>query len=351
MQTLYYSIHKVNNVDGTASTELFQQQNEINTYINELVEQCVGQDGDREYRFDEHRITTISRLENIVLNNNRDAECLALANRLGQIENNKNDEYSNLKHEIPQGLLVVVLVDMESEDVTRNRLIIAKADYTEFIEKTSGIRTNGLPTKKKVFKSFITSYNIDNEHVDFTSMMTFDPQKSKATYWWDDFLELEQPRTDTDNTKTAMSVIKKEILNKIKENNREAYLPLYRSTMVYMGTEGEFDLEYYRDVVFGGQAINDPTFDMAAWQRKITNLPDGRKKFDRQFTKVVEEIKQPEVATDIELAPLIDLRIKGPFEGMADVIKAIEHNGRRGVFIQSENGYNTVHGLEQEEQQ
>lgn len=350
MQTTYYSIHKVNNADGTASVEQFQQQDEIDAYIDELVEQCVEQNGDREYGFDENRDVTKVRLDHIVQANNRDAECLALASRLAQIENSKNDEYANLMHDIPQGLLVVALVDMERDDVPRNRLIIAKADYTEFIEKTTGARTNGLPTKKKVFKSFIASFSIDNGHVDYTSIMTFDPQKNKATYWWNDFLELKQPRTDTDNTKTAMNVIKREILNKIKESHREAYLPLYGSTMVYMRTEGEFDLEYYRDVVFGGQVINDPTFNMATWQQKITNLPDGRKKFDRHFTKMVDEIKQPEVATDIELAPLVDLRIKGPFEGMGNVIKAIEYNGQRGVFIQSDNGYITVRGMEEERQ-
>ena len=45
MQTTYYSIHKVNNADGTASVEQFQQQDEIDAYIDELVEQCVEQNG------------------------------------------------------------------------------------------------------------------------------------------------------------------------------------------------------------------------------------------------------------------------------------------------------------------
>ena len=89
---------------------------------------------------------------------------------------------------------------------------------------------------------------------------------------------------------------------------------------------------------------------MEAWKQKITNLPNGRKKFDRHFTKIVDEITQPEVGTDIELATLVVLRIKGPFEGMADTIKAIEYEGEQGVFISSERGYTMVEGLNNREE-
>ena len=350
MRTLFYKIFRINNVDGTAAVEQFQQQNEIDTYIDELMDQCVSQDGDREYVFDTDRETTETRLSNIIVARNRDEECLRLASRLAQVEHSKNDEYANLKHNIPLGVLVIALVDIGQVGVL-NKIVLAKADYTEYIEQTTGARTAGLPTRKKVFKSFIASYRADRGGVEFPSMMTFDPQKNKASYWWDDFLELLQPRTDSDNTKTAMSVIKKEILNKIKLSHKGAYLPLYNSTMVYMKTEGDFDLEDYRDNVFGAQHINVEGFDMEVWKQKITNLPNGRKKFDRHFPKVVDDIKQPEMGTDIELTPLVVLHIKAPFEGMANTIKAIEYEGERGVFISSELGHDMVDGLNNVEEQ
>lgn len=350
MQTLYYKILKIDNVNGTADFEQFAQLDEIDSYIDELVEQCVSQRGDREYELDPDRLTTKTRLTNIITETDRDEECRRLANRLAQIEHSKNDEYANLRNSIPLGLLVVAIVDMEHPGEP-NKIVLAKADYTEFIEQATGARTSGLPTKKKIFKSFIASYSINGAHVEFPSLMTIDPQKTKATYWWNDFLELNQQRTNSYNTKTAMSVIKKEILNKIKLSHQPAYLPLYRSTMVYMKTEGDFDLEEYRDNVFGAQRINVLGFNMDEWKQRITNLPDGRKKFDRHFTKVIEDITQPDVGTDIELAPLVVLHIKGPFEGMENVIKAIEYNGEHGVFISSERGHAMVEGMNNEEEQ
>ena len=349
MHTIYYKILRIDNVNGIASEELFQQQNEIGSYVDELVEQCVGQEGDREYLFDPERLTTKTRIENIITDRNRDEECLRIANRLAQVEHSKNDEYANLMHNIPHGVLVVAIVDMEQAG-EGNKVVLAKADYTEYIEQTTGVRTTGLPTRKKIFKSFIATYQIVDGNVVFPTLMTFDPQKNKASYWWNDFLELVQPRTDSDNTKTAMNVIKKDILNKIKLSYSGAYLPLYNSTMAYMKTEGDFDLEVYRDNVFGAQRINAAGFDMETWKQKITNLPNGRKKFDRHFTKIVDDITQPEVGTDIELATLVVLRIKGPFEGMADTIKAIEYEGEQGVFISSERGYTMVEGLNNREE-
>lgn len=351
MRTNYYKILRVDNVQGTASVEVFQQHQEIDSYVDELVKQCLEHPGDREYEFKNPDTTCCNRLKNVVLGVNRDAECQSLADRLAQVENNKNDQYANLKNRIPQGLLIIALVDTEEGEAPRERIIMAKADYTEFIEKTSGVKTSGLATKKKVFKSFIATYQIADGNVSFPLLMTFDPQKPKAAYWWDDFLDLKQPRTNADNTKAAFKAIKHDILKKIREKHKEAYLPLYRSTMAYMQTEGDFDLEHYRDEVFGGQLINDPTFDMAAWQQKITNLPNGKNKFDRSFPKVVEEITQPEVGTDIELTPLVALHIKGPFEGMENTIQAIEHQGHRGVFVITDDGYDMVHGLTNEGEQ
>ena len=84
MRTLFYKIYRISNVDGTAEVEQFQQQNEIDTYIDELMDQCVSQDGNREYVFDPGRLTTKTRLSNIIEARNRDEECLRLACRLAQ---------------------------------------------------------------------------------------------------------------------------------------------------------------------------------------------------------------------------------------------------------------------------
>ncbi len=190
MRIIYYKILRVDNEQGTASFEEFESQQNISTYVKELVEQCLKRPGDREYEFLDDNSECCTSLKNIVLGNNSDRECETLANRLARVENDKNDLYSNLKNNIPQGLLIIALVDMEIEEGLKERLVIAKADYMEFIAKTSGEMTSGLATKKKVFKSFIATYQITDGNVTFPLLITFDPQKPKAVYWWSDFLGL-----------------------------------------------------------------------------------------------------------------------------------------------------------------
>lgn len=346
MRTIYSKFCKVDNVAQTASEANFEVPVNINVYIQELITDCTAKAGDREYKFDDTRDTTKPRIVKIIKDIERDATSLALADRLAKVEYERNRKYSQLRGEIPTGILLVAYVDMELCGQNEFKFILAKADYTEFIEEITGQKKTGLPTKKKLFKSFITNVTWEEGEPKLKQLKTYDPKKDTASYWWDDFLELSEVRSDSVNTLNAMNLLKKEILNKVKENHKEAYLPLYNATVRYMRTRGEFDLEYFRDNVFGAQVINDPTFEMDKWKKKITKLTRGETRFDSVFTKKPEEIKERSFATEIELTPLIELRIKNNFSTQDTVIKAKEEDGDEGIFIKSETGYKYAKGLE-----
>jgi hypothetical protein len=112
-----------------------------------------------------------------------------------------------------------------------------------------------------------------------------------------------------------------------------------------MRTRGSFDLEYFRDSVFGGQVINDPTFNMEKWKNKITKLTKEEKRFDRVFEKQPEVVKERSYATELELTPLIELRIKNNFSTQDTVIRARRDEGDDGIFIKSDSGYKYAKGL------
>jgi hypothetical protein len=97
--------------------------------------------------------------------------------------------------------------------------------------------------------------------------------------------------------------------------------------------------------VFGAQVITDQTFDMEKWKNKITRLTKGDKRFDRVFKKAPEEIKERSVATELDLTPLIQLKIKSNFAAQDTVIRAKKDNGDEGIFIKSETGFKYAKGL------
>lgn len=345
MRTLYSKFYKVDNVAQTASEANFEMPVNINTYIQELIEDCTRKTGDREFKFDDTRETAKNRVMNIINDEGRDATALALAERLTVVEHDRNEKYSQLKGEIPTGILLVAYVDMELEGQSEYKVVLAKADYTEFIEEITGQKKTGLPTKKKLFKSFIVNVRMEGGNAHLYQLKTYDPKKDTASYWWDDFLELKEARTNSENTLNAMKLLKKEILNPIKEKHKEAYLPLYNATVRYMRTRGDFDLEYFRDNVFGAQVINDAAFDMDKWKKKITKLTKGDTRFDSVFAKTPEEIKERSFGTEIELTPLIELRIKNDFSTQDSVIRARKDGGDEGIFIKSESGFKYAKGL------
>ncbi len=349
MKTVYSKFYKVDNVTQMASEANFEVPVNINAYIQDLIEDCTKKAGDREYKFDETRTTTQPRVMNIINDEKRDATALALADRLTKVEHRRNEQYSQLKGEIPTGILLVAYVDMELDGQSEFKVIIAKADYTEFIEEITGQKKAGLPTKKKLFKSFIVNVTWEDGVPKLSNLKTYDPKKDTASYWWDDFLELSEVRTNAENTQNAMKLLKKEILTPIKEQHKEAYLPLYNATVRYMRTRGSFDLEYFRDNVFGAQVINDPTFNMEKWKNKITKLTKEEKRFDRVFEKQPEVVKERSFSTELELTPLIELRIKNNFSTQDTVIRARRDEGDDGIFIKSDSGYKFAKGLENPE--
>ena len=345
MRTVYWNFYRIDNVNQTASVETFDSLDDINNYALDLIRMCAERAGDRDYAFDHTRHTTHDYLTNIICDNDREGNSLLLAEKLATVESDTNDQIAHLNSEIPPGVLFVAYVDMELDGQNLFKFVLAKADYTEFIQQVTGRVTSGLPTKKKIFKSFMMNVNQDIEPVSLSNLVTFDPMKTKANYWWNQFLELKEVRSDELNTQTAMKLLKNQILDKIKEQNREAYFPLYNCTVGYMRTEGEFDLEEFRDNVFGAQLINDPTFDMERWKQKITNLTAGETKFDLHFTKKPQVVKDKMYETELSLGPYIDLKVKRNFAGQENVIKPMEDNGDRGIFIKSESGYSYANGI------
>jgi hypothetical protein len=349
MRTIYWNFYRIDNVNQTARVETFDSLDNINAYAMDLIGLCAERAGDRDYQFDRTRHNTRDYIMSIINDVNRDGDSLLLAERLARVEFETNNQIAHLNSEIPQGVLFVAYVDMELDGENLYKFVLAKADYTEFIEQVTGAVTSGLPTKKKIFKSFMVNINRNEEPVALFNLITFDPTKTKANYWWDKFLELQELRSDEQNTKTAMKLLRSQILDKIKLQHKEAYLPLYNCTVGYMRTEGDFDLEEFRDHVFGAQIINDPTFDMERWKQRITNLTAGDSKFDSHFTKKPREIKEKMYETELPLTPYIDLKVKRNFSGQENVMKPMEDNGDQGIFIKSDAGYSFANSISNQE--
>lgn len=342
MEVEYYRLLKIDNTQNMVTVENYANEQNISDYIWELITNCVDTEGDREYIFESTLQTMQDHLNKIILNTNRDEICEKIAKKLLAVEKDTKDKIARLNKDIPNGVLMISYAKMTE---TEYKIVITKADYTEFLEELSGDKKSGLPTKKKIFKSFIMNVTIDGDNYDIGKILTFDSNTStKAIYWWKTFLELSEVRDDEKNTLTAYHAIKKEILEPIRKKHPEDFLYLRNATIAYFRGEGEFNLIHYKDNILGNYLPVDNTLKINDLRTKIAKLPE-KHKFDPVFQKKTDVVRD-KFKDVIKLTDEIELKIKQDILNIKRVIKPhIDNEGKQYVMILSPDGYKYAEGL------
>lgn len=305
MEIIYHRLYKVDITTQEVSLQEFAENDNVNNYVKDLLQNVSNNDGEREYLFEESSLTMKTYLNNIINDEERDSTSEMIAKRLLQEEIKAQKRIEHLNKHIQKGILIISYVQMTD---TENKIILSKADYNEFIEEITGNLKSGLPTKKKIFKAFIANVTISDEDNEITRLITYDSNTTKAAYWSKEFLELQEIRDDEKNTLTAYNAIKKDIIEPLRKKHKADYLCLWNATVAYFRGEGDFDLLHYRDSIIGNYQPMDNTLKLDDVKTKIDKLPP-KYKFDSSF------IKRPNVVKDkfkntIKLSNEIDLVIK-----------------------------------------
>ncbi|MDR2406881.1 MAG: nucleoid-associated protein [Bacteroidales bacterium] len=307
----------------------------LRDYVMNVLNKVLESVGDREYRFQSNSITMQTWLNQIITQDETENVSKLIAQRLLNTEIEAQKRIEHLDKEIPKGMLIVSLVDMELSEHNEKKIIIIKADYNQIIERRTGSLQEGLATKKKFYKAFIANV-ISNE---IMKMTTYDTNSTMANYWWKDFLELEVIRKDNINTKNAFDAIEKEIINPIKSKSRQDYLHLWNLTLGYFRLEGEFNLDDYRDNIIGRYVPYDESISISDLQAKCNDL-SNRGKFDRRFNKDISKIKGKKLKKIIRLTNEIDLILKDTVPNLSDILVADENEaGEKFLKIKSPEGY------------
>lgn len=345
MRTIYYKLLRLTNQLGTAEFANFEFLGNIENYVTNILVQTANASVERKYKFNVNLHTTKDRINCLLTQHGVSLEntMLEMGNHLASIEKQFNDNNQHLKGHIPDGVLLIAYVDMETDECD-HKIIILKSDYDEFIAEHTGQQSTGLSVKNQIFKT--CQYNVrwyDNSY-EIQQIAASDSTKRQAAYWLKDFLELESIRQDKENTEKAYDLIKKKILNPLKENHKPDYLILYNSTISYMRSDGMFDLDYYKEEIVGNYIPYDDTLDVNSLKGKIDQLRNSDK-FDAQFPKVPSAIKD-KLKSVIKLTDEMYLNIKHDIPGLASKIFPFEQGQRKGITIISHEGFDYAKGVQ-----
>lgn len=342
METEYLRLIKIDHDNNCVEVENIDEQENVRDYVMAIIEQISENAGDREYRFKAEEITMKTYLDSLVMNDNRDEQSIAIANRLLTKENQAQERYSRIT-EIQKGILLIGFCKMTDIEY---KVVICKADYTEFIEEATGQKKNGLPTKKKIFKSFCGNVTMNGGVHTFGKLVTFDVNSNQAKYWYSDFLDLDVCLDDTENTKKAFSYINSKILDPLRSNHPHEHLRLWNMTVGYMRSEGEFSIDHYADNILGTYQPEDG-LDMAPLVRKAKELP-SKYGFDNRFNKVPTAIKR-RFMQEYKLTDDIKLTLTNHIQNLSSTIKAYKDpEDNKYIMIKSEEGYRIANTIRNE---
>lgn len=235
--------------------------------------------------------------------------CETIANRFLRKEIEAKGSVRQLPIEVRSGCLILAYIEEENS----HQYLIAKMDWSEFLQRVNLNRTQGIEiNKNRLGKSCLFTLNMDSDN-NVTIINAQVLLDNKASYFCKDFLELTPIFKDDYNTETMVNTT----LQLIDTNFRKKYPQdrlLLRNTFIhYVRTNDFID---YADIhqnifekFFSDSTCHIEEQDKKHFMEKSDKLPET-KRFSRQFTRVPEKIKARVIQSKYKLTSFASLEIQ-----------------------------------------
>jgi hypothetical protein len=340
MENIFDSIHSMD-LEGVKLEKRSATEGAIEEYIIDLIKKSRINKNKRAFKFASETVELHTLVMEIV-NTGFDQKILIdntdrIAKRWFDKEKDTQEKYSQIMS-LPKGSLI------QSYFQTRDSFLflIAKIEHEDYIDEIEYNKQVGLPFDKRILKTCIielkeveTVYEEDEDGVpkfDVDNIYVTDSNAKIATYWYKDFLELEELNTNEMNTRTAFKAIDWEI-KKVKKSSPPDYTLLRNNLIGYFKTKEDFTIDNVIEYVFGDYPAESQELDLEKVKRDIRALPK-KKNFDTQFSIIKKEVK---ARRNYDVNDKIEIRLKDHIDRMRDVVYSEEKRGDKFIVIKTEN--------------
>lgn len=288
----------------------------FNEYIEQLIDYINNNTSVREYKTHSVNTEVIAEVLSIIRNQanvdviKQNIDQIAL--RLLRKEKEANERISQLDTNVQKGSLILALLEDESNIL----FLLAKVEHTDFFDDTDySVKSGFSKDTKKIWKTCL--FEIDDLNaLEFGARIYSD---TVAKYWWSDFLELEELKSDEYNTKTAFRSIEMTLNRNIKQVAPHDHMIIRNAMYLYFNRVEHFDYGEMLDQTIRNYVPDDMTEEVKTrLLEKLEVLPQERR-FDRQFSPVPSTIKSKMKKT-YEVYNGIQIRIPGGMEELKDII-------------------------------
>jgi len=325
------SLHHIDLTQDEIPASPITEEEDLNDYIKTLVRGIRSSKNNRRYKFKSETTQVAAAIKAIINQGDYESNTQIIAARLLDREKITQEKISPMRKEIQKGSLLQSYLSVDGVDF----VIITKVDHNAFIDEFDLKKKIGLPFEKKVLKSCIVKIS-ENE---ISKVIVYDTQSRISTYWWQEFLELEEIVTDEQNTRSAFKAVDSVLTRNVKKKHPADHIFLRNALVGYFRTHDEFDYDDLLDYMIGVLKPDDSDLNIDRLRTKLENLPRS-KHFDRRFSIISSEIKARQRKKVISLHENIDLNIKSDIEDLEEIIKPyIGNDNKKYLMIQSDQGY------------
>jgi len=210
-----------------------------------------------------------------------------------------------------------------------------KLEHQTFLDEVDFKKKIGLSVAKKVYKACKVDFSNDGiPH----NVYVYDTNTKPSYYWWNEFLELKELRTDALNTETASKEVLREV-DRIKKDFPKDHNVLRNASIAAFKQNGEMKYDEFVDNTFGSyEPINSKLKEkLPKMKEKLSQLPD-KKNFDTRFNLAPKLVKFRR--SNYELSKEISLSVEGGIENIHDKIWSEKTaSGKELVVISSPEGF------------
>ena len=322
-------VHRIDHAANAAnSISVKDEQVEFSDYLKRLISDASTNTKGRKYKVRSLATQVVSTAIKAI--HDKDFNGFhESAKRLLENETKAQKRVERLDVEILGGILLHASII----DKGIKKVIICKAENSEFLNDGTFKRSSGYPIKRRIYRSVQFVFN---EVEEITDIAVFDSSTKGASYWWDGFLELDQHWDDKYNTERAFDIIDKKALAGLKEKAPADHMYLRNSAIRYFRSNGAFDLEEFIDKVVGEYQPVSVECNVESLKNKIREFP-GKYGFDAQFDLVPSSITA-RIKTILQLSDNIELIIKKDID-IPKYVTPVLVEGQKYIRIRTDVGY------------
>ncbi len=330
------AIHTLDPDKEEPELQLLDETENVEDYVQTLVLALEGSNSTRQYRFPSETLQVKKEIEGIVEGNDAASSAETIASRLHRTQRQTQDRVRMTK--LQKGSLLNCHFRIEGE--LSDRVLLAKIEHSEFLGLEEFKRRVGLPFEKQVLKAALGKSN--GEDGKFSEMLLADSNSGIASFWWQDFLELDPVRSDEENTTAAFNAVDKIIASKLGKKSKADHLKIRNRMVEYFRGRTDFSFGDLKEALTEHYVSSAPDLDLDPLNSAIEKLSESGK-FDTNFGIDISKVKSRAVFKQvIPLSDSVDLHLKPDFDPGA-VIEPFVESGRKGIKILSEVGYDYFH--------